>query len=146
MDGRVLLDEVMKICPSPVLELMKGLTGTLDPDLTQVRYMKIGPVKWWLQNFWRCPSLSKLLKGNHHQTDYMMSGVSIQITNLPIFSQLSNKTGLRFLELQFQMSLLTDYMLAKDQNTVHCKYYLRDSWTANMNMENAGGTLVSIVI
>ena len=143
INGQDLLDEVVQISPPPVVDLMTGLVGTLDPELTQVRYLEIGPVKWWLQNVWRCPKIAKLLKGNRLYSDYELSGVSIQLTNLPIYSQMTDRSGLRFLELRLQMSLLTDHMLSQGEELVHCKYYLRDAWGDKEGIENAGGMLVS---
>ena len=90
LDGKDLLEEVVQVCPRPVKELMTGLVGTLDGELTQVRYMEIGPEKWWLHNIWRCPKLFQLLKGESLSSPYVMTGASINLTNLPIYSRLSN--------------------------------------------------------
>ena len=143
LDGKDLLEEVVRVCPQPVKELMTGLVSTLDCDLTQIRYMEIGPVKWWLQNIWRCPKLAKLLIGESLESPFVVSGISARLINLPIYSRLSDHHGLRFMELQVQMSLLTEHLLSQDQSTIHCKYYLRDSWSESASTTNAGGMLVS---
>ena len=137
------LEEVLAICPPAVLELMQHLMESMTPDHTQTRYIEIGPMKWWLKNILRCPILSSLFLGGRLSSHYALSGVSMRITSLPIYSKTTGTQGLRFLELRCHLSLITPYSMCTSGAYLECKHYSRNSGVIEAEHENSGGTLVS---
>ena len=138
----MLLKEILKVCPKPVLELMKSLMKSIDPDTTQMRYMEIGPILWWLNHIMDCPLLADLVFGGPRWSHYSLSGIGIKVTSLPVNSRI--RRGLQFMELQCRMSLLTPFELDNERSYVQCKYYLRDAWSGLADPNKAGGVLVRI--
>ena len=146
MDGLKLLEEILTVCPMPVIDLMTHLIESLRPDQTQTRFMEIGPLKWWLKNVTNCPIIAKLFLGSEKSTHYCLSAVSIRVTNFPIFSKTSERRGLRFLELKYHMSVVTQYSLTSPVSYVQCKHYSRDAWSERDDGSRMGGLLVSGVL
>ena len=143
VNGLDILEEVLSVCPSAVIELMKHLMDTMNPDHTQTRYVELGPLKWWLKNILRCPILSSMFMGGSLSSHYTLSGVSMRITSLPIYSKTTGNRGLRFLEIRCHMSLITPYLLCISSTNLECKHYSRNSGIVENGCETSGGVLVS---
>ena len=132
-----MLEEVIDICPPAVIDLITHLMKTLRPGKAQTRYIELGPIKWWLKNIWRCPLLLHLLMGNREMSHYVLTGASLRVTNLPIFSRATKKNGLRFVEVQWHLSLLTIFSMLPSGSAACCKHYSRDSWTTDGTSEDS---------
>ena len=137
-----LLNEILKVCPGPVQELIKYLTRSLCPGKTQTRYLEIGTNKWWLKNIARCPMSSALLFGNRVHSYYVLNSIILRLTHLPIYSKASCRNNLRFLELRYNLNLLTDHNLMNQATYLQCKHFSKDSWTEGKDNYGVRGLLV----
>ena len=143
IDCEALLNEVLTVCPGPVRELMKHLTASLSPGRTQTRYMEIGPMKWWVKNMNRCPIVYDLLFNSPIHTYYALSAVSLRVTHMPIYSKATNRHNLRFMELRYQLNLITTHVLTNQVPYMQCKHFSKDSWAENQGLQGQSGRLVS---
>ena len=133
----------MQVCPPRVIDLMRDLMSSVCHDMTQTRYFSLGPVRWWLKNIHRCPKLYAILRGSKHVTYYVLHGISIRVTNLPIFSKTSNCRGARFVEFQCDLRVLTPASFSTAEAEMTCRHYSRNAWSRKSHAENTGGILVS---
>ena len=137
-----LLEEIVSACPDPVVDLMEQLVENLNPELTQTRYFEIGPVKWWLTNLMKCPTIAHMMLGSRLSTHYVLRSISARVTNLPIFSKSTNRRGLKFVEIRLNLSMLTPQLMMSEPAYIHCRYRARDFWNGADGNEDVRGVLV----
>ena len=140
LEGVDLLEEFLLAMPLPILDVIKHLVGTLDPDKTQTRLFEVGPKKWWLENLQRLPKVYEVMHGGARGSYYQIGTVTCRVTNMPIYSPALDKQGLKFVELDYQLYIITEHDLMKRDSYIHCRHFAQDSWLDSS--QNLSGVLV----
>ena len=142
LDGIDLLEEFLGVLPIPVLKTIKHLVGSLEAKKTQSRLFEISPKQWWLKNLKRMPKMYEVMFGGARGSYYQIGSVTCRITNLPIQSHALERQGLKFVELTYQLYILTEYDMGKQDAVFVCRHFSQNSWLGDSS-ENISGILVS---
>ena len=141
LDGIDLLEEFLAALPIPVLGMIKHLVGNLETGKTQSRLFEVSPKQWWLKNLKRLPRMYEVMFGGARGSYYQIGSVACRITNLPIHSQTLERQGLKFVELTYQLYILTEYDMSKQDAVFACRHFSQNSWLGDSS-ENVSGIMV----